>query len=55
MFGPLKIYDVMPSSDELIQLAAALREKAAMAVLNQNYGRKFQSAPAFPPAAAAAF
>ena len=56
MFGPLKIYDVMPSSDELLQLTAALREKAAMAVLNQQYGRSFKGASsAFPTAAAAGF
>ncbi len=39
MFGSLRIYDVMPSSDELIQLTTALREKAALAVLHRNYGR----------------
>jgi len=57
MFGPLKIYDVMPSSDELLQLTAALREKAAMAVLNQNYGRqlKVTPPPSYPATAAAAF
>ena len=61
MFGPIRIYDVMPSSDELIELTSALRQRAAMAVLNQNYGRQPQLAPTktppplFPPAAAAAF
>jgi len=56
MFGPIKIYDVMPSSDELIELTNALREKAAMAVLNQNYRQPritTPAAPAFPPAAIA--
>jgi CheY-like chemotaxis protein len=42
MFGPLKIYDVMPSSDELLKLAEALRQKAAMAVLHQNYNKSFR-------------
>ena len=57
MFGPIKIYDVVPSSDELIELTNALREKAAMAVLNQSYGRQqprvATPAPSFPPAAVA--
>jgi CheY-like chemotaxis protein len=54
MFGSLKIYDVMPSSDELIELAASLRQKAAMAVLHQNYNRNFQAPPAIPPTSASA-
>src|ERR1700759_3567093 len=41
MFGSVKIYDVMPSSDELMQIAMGLRSRAAMAVLNQNYNRNF--------------
>jgi CheY-like chemotaxis protein len=45
MFGPLKIYDVMPSSDELLHTADALRQKAALAVLNQNYNRSFRLPP----------
>jgi hypothetical protein len=47
MFGPLKIYDTVPSSDELLELADALRQKAALAVLHQNYNRNFRlpSAP----------
>jgi DNA-binding response OmpR family regulator len=47
MFGSVKIYDVMPSSDEVLQLASHLREKAAMSVLNQTYDRKYRSAAAF--------
>jgi CheY-like chemotaxis protein len=43
MFGPLKIYDTVPSSDELLGLADALRQKAALAVLHQNYNRNFRS------------
>jgi CheY-like chemotaxis protein len=39
MFGSVRIYDVMPSSDEVLQLASALRERAAQAVLNQTYDR----------------
>jgi CheY-like chemotaxis protein len=42
MFGPLKIYDTVPSSDELLALADALRQKAALAVLHQNYNRNFR-------------
>jgi len=51
MFGSLKIYDEMPSSDELIQLTQSLREKAALAVLNRNYSAK---KPAYAPAPVAA-
>jgi DNA-binding response OmpR family regulator len=47
MFGSVKIYDVMPSSDEVLQLASHLREKAAMSVLNQSYDRNYRSAAAF--------
>ena len=47
MFGSVKIYDVMPSSDEVLQLASHLREKAAMSVLNQTYDRNYRSAAAF--------
>ena len=47
MFGSVKIYDVMPSSDEVLQLASNLREKATMAVLNQTYDRNYRSAAAF--------
>ena len=39
MFGSVRIYDVMPSSDEVLTLASALREKAALSVLNQTYDR----------------
>ncbi len=50
MFGATKIYDVMPSSDELFELTNNLRKKAALAVLNGH-------TPALHarPAAAAAF
>ncbi len=44
MFGSVKIYDVMPSSDEVLQLASHLREKAALSVLNQSYDRNYRSA-----------
>ena len=44
MFGSVKIYDVMPSSDEVLQLASHLREKATLAVLNQTYDRNYRSA-----------
>jgi len=47
MFGSVKIYDVMPSSDEVLQLASHLREKAAMSVLSQTYDRNYRSAAAF--------
>jgi len=47
MFGSVKIYDVMPSSDEVLQLASHLREKAALSVLNQTYDRNYRSAAAF--------
>jgi DNA-binding response OmpR family regulator len=47
MFGSVKIYDVMPSSDEVLQLASHLREKAAASVLNQAYDRNYRSAAAF--------
>jgi len=47
MFGAVKIYDVMPSSDEVLELASHLREKAAMSVLNQTYDRNYRSAAAF--------
>ena len=46
MFGSVRIYDVMPSSDEVLQLASHLREKATMQVLNQTYDRNYRSAPA---------
>ena len=46
MFGSVKIYDVMPSSEEVLQLASHLREKAAMSVLNQSYDRNYRSAAA---------
>ena len=46
MFGSVKIYDVMPSSDEVLHLASRLREKAAMSVLNQSYDRNYRSAAA---------
>ena len=46
MFGSVKIYDVMPSSDEVLQLASFLREKATMSVLNQTYDRNYRSAGA---------
>ncbi len=39
MFGSVRIYDVMPSSDEVLTLASNLREKAAQAVLNQTFDR----------------
>jgi len=39
MFGSIRIYDVMPSSDEVLELASSLRERAAQAVLNQTYDR----------------
>lgn len=39
MFGAIKVYDVMPSSDELIELTAALRRKAAANVFNQAFGQ----------------
>ena len=44
MFGSVKIYDVMPSSDEVLQLASHLREKATLSVLNQTYDRNYRSA-----------
>jgi DNA-binding response OmpR family regulator len=40
MFGSLKIFETMPSSDELINMTSAVREKAAMAVLHRNYGHQ---------------
>jgi CheY-like chemotaxis protein len=46
MFGSVKIYDVMPSSDEVLHLASHLREKAAASVLNQTYDRNYRSAAA---------
>ena len=39
MFGSVRIYDVMPSSDEVLQLASALRQRATQAVLNQAFDR----------------
>jgi DNA-binding response OmpR family regulator len=39
MFGSVRIYDVMPSSDELLKLASDMREKATQAVLNQRAER----------------
>jgi hypothetical protein len=48
MFGSVRIFDVMPSSDEVLQLASALRERAAQSVLNQTYDRP---APVDAPAA----
>ncbi len=39
MFGSVRIFDVMPSSDEVLTLASALRDRAAQAVLNQSYDR----------------
>jgi CheY-like chemotaxis protein len=53
MFGSLKIYDITPSSDELIQLTSSLREKAALAVLNRNYTAKKPAAYVPAPSAAA--
>jgi DNA-binding response OmpR family regulator len=47
MFGSVKIYDVMPSSDEVLQLASHLREKATLSVLNQTFDRNYRSAAAF--------
>lgn len=47
MFGSVKIYDVMPSSDEVLQLASHLRERAAQSVLNQTYDRNYRSAASF--------
>jgi hypothetical protein len=35
----------MPSSDELLHTAESLRQKAALAVLNQNYNRSFRLPP----------
>ena len=46
MFGSVRIFDVMPSSDEVLQLASHLREKATMQVLNQGYDRNYRSAAA---------
>jgi len=40
MFGSLKIFETMPSSDELINMTSAVREKAALAVLHRNYGQQ---------------
>jgi hypothetical protein len=37
----------MPSSDEVLQLASHLREKATLSVLNQTYDRNYRSAAAF--------
>ncbi len=51
MFGPIKIYDVMPSSDELFQITDSLRQKAALAVLHQNYGKPART-PSMPAAVA---
>ena len=52
MFGSVRIYDVMPSSDEVLELASALRERAARAVLDQTFGRPM-AADALRPAATA--
>jgi DNA-binding response OmpR family regulator len=38
MFGSLKIFDSMPSSDELINITAAVRDRAVLNVLHRNYG-----------------
>jgi DNA-binding response OmpR family regulator len=40
MFGSLKIFDTMPSSDELINMTSAVRQKAALAVLHRSYGQQ---------------
>jgi CheY-like chemotaxis protein len=48
MFGSVRIYDVMPSSDEILTLASALREKAAKAVLNQTFDRPLAAMPRMP-------
>ena len=57
MFGAIKVYDVMPSSDELFMLTSSLREKAARAVLHQSYGNNtFRTPPiARPGQSAVAF
>jgi len=47
MFGSVRIYDVMPSSDEVLQLASHLRERATMSVLNQSFDRNYRSAAAY--------
>jgi DNA-binding response OmpR family regulator len=47
MFGSVKIYDVMPSSDELLQLTSSLKQQASQAVLNQTFDKNYRSAAAF--------
>jgi DNA-binding response OmpR family regulator len=47
MFGSVRIFDVMPSSDEVLKLASHLREKATMSVLNQSFDRNYRSAAAY--------
>jgi DNA-binding response OmpR family regulator len=36
MFGSVRIFDVMPSSDELLKLASDLRDRATQVILNQK-------------------
>jgi DNA-binding response OmpR family regulator len=46
-FGSVKIYDVMPSGDEILQLAARLRARATVTAVNQLDDRgDFRSASA---------
>jgi CheY-like chemotaxis protein len=37
MFGSIKIYEAMPSSDELFELTSRLRQRAATAVLHSQF------------------
>ena len=46
MFGALKVYDVMPSSDELLELTAQLRRKAAAQLHIPGFGRPVKQAVA---------
>ena len=47
MFGSVRIFDAMPSSDEVLRLASHLRDKVAISVLNQNDERPYRSAASF--------
>jgi DNA-binding NtrC family response regulator len=42
MFGSVRIFDVMPGSEEVLSLASHLRQRATMSVLNQNYEKNYR-------------
>jgi CheY-like chemotaxis protein len=45
-FGSVKIYDVMPAGDEILQLAARLRARATLPIMELPDDRDFRSASA---------